>query len=312
MDALPLDDDEPRATQPAADWHPGLRFAPRTARSQPPRWQRIGIGIAVVALHFVAGWFVAMQMQPHPEPYVEDVAIVVDYVVLLSPQVIRPEPEPGRAEADAAQRIVQRTVASTPVERAQRTPAASDAPLQVYAPDGSLRLPDGLMETLDAQAFDKQFDFQLPNLDASARLLDRPSPIEYTATRFDKYYAPNETLLSEVLRKAIEKTSPEIRIPVPGAPGRFLVCRIVILAAGGACGIERIGGYGRPGEDDPKTLSPDEAKACQAWWDKIVGAKTQTEWRATRQLYDAECLKPLLKEPPAPIERAPPAAETAQ
>ena len=45
--------------------------------------------------------------------------------------------------------------------------------------------------------------------------------------------------------------------------------------------------------DDPNTLSPEEDKQCQAWWDLIVSSKTQGEWRRTRTLYDQECRKPL-------------------
>jgi hypothetical protein len=119
----------------------------------------------------------------------------------------------------------------------------------------------------------------------------------YEPTRFDEYWEPQEDLLSEVLRKAVEKTTTEVRIPIPGAPGRFLVCRVSLLAAGGACGVERPGA-GIISLDDPKTLDPTEAAACAAWWDRIVGAATQAEWRATRRLYEAECRKPLLKVSP--------------
>jgi hypothetical protein len=120
----------------------------------------------------------------------------------------------------------------------------------------------------------------------------------YEPTRFDQYWEPQEDLLSEILRKAVEKTSREIRIPIPGAPNKRLVCRVSLLAAGGACGVERNGGNTVLSLDDPKTLSPVEAAACEAWWNRIVGAATQDEWRATRALYDAECRKPLAKVAP--------------
>jgi hypothetical protein len=302
MDALPRDFDDERAAPTAHDWHPGLRFAPRIAPARLPRRLRLGIGIGVVALHVLAGWLVAVQMQPQPLPHVDD-AMVVDYIVLLPPQEIRPERQLERPErVIAAPRVQPRAEPALSTLPATPKPAAADAPLQLYTPDGALRLPDGLMESLDAQANHKQFDFQFPNLEAAATLLDRPPPIEYRATRFDEYWAPNDDLLEAVLNKAIEKTTATVRIPVPGAPGRFLVCKVVFLAAGGGCVVERVGGYGRPGEDDPATLSPDEAKACQAWWDKIVGASTQSEWRATRKLYEDECRKPLLKVPPAAEE----------
>jgi hypothetical protein len=177
---------------------------------------------------------------------------------------------------------------------AARAPVA-DAPLQLYLPDGSLRLPDTVAKDLDRASRDRQFDFQMPDLDAAARLLDRPPALVYEPTRFDEYWEPNEDLLNEVLRKAVEKTTKEVRIPIPGAPGRSLVCRVSLLAAGGACGVERNGGNAVVSLDDPKTLSATEAAACAAWWDRIVGAATQAEWRATRKLYEAECRKPLEK-----------------
>jgi hypothetical protein len=160
------------------------------------------------------------------------------------------------------------------------------------------RLPDSLLEDMDRTARDPRFDFRMPDLDAAARLLERPPALVYEPTRFDEYWEPNEDLLSEVLRKAVEKTTKEVRIPIPGARGRFLVCRVSLLAAGGACGVERNGGNDVVSLDDPQTLSATEAAACQAWWNRIVGASTQAEWRATQKLYEAECRKPLEKVPP--------------
>jgi hypothetical protein len=155
-----------------------------------------------------------------------------------------------------------------------------------------------MVADIDPLADERRFDFKFPDLEKAGHLLDRPPALVYEPTRFDQYWAPEEDVLTEVLRKAVEKTTKEVRIPIPGAPGRFLVCRVSLLAAGGACGVERNGGNNVVSLDDPDTLSPVEAAACEAWWNRIVGAGTQAEWRATRKLYEAECRKPLLKVAP--------------
>jgi hypothetical protein len=73
---------------------------------------------------------------------------------------------------------------------------------------------------------------------------------------------------------------------------------------GGGCGIEGNGDPDAllPGHDDPNTLSAEEDRACQAWWEKIIVAKTQDEWRQTRKLYEQECRKPLARAEMLPAE----------
>jgi hypothetical protein len=76
-----------------------------------------------------------------------------------------------------------------------------------------------------------------------------------------------------------------------------VVCTVSILALGGGCGVVTPGADWNGPQDDPATLNPEEARQCAAWWEQIVGAKTQEAWRATRQLYERECRKPLLRPP---------------
>jgi hypothetical protein len=276
-----------------------LRFAPRTAGDGGWRREQVLVGIGVLALHVLLWGLFELESRRRAQGDADaDAAIAITYVETLPRVWIR---APGTPVASAVAQPSRPTtamprpaVAPRPVPR---TSPAPDAPLQLYDRDGALRLPQSVLEDLDRTARDRQFDFQMPNLDAAAKLLDRPPALVYEPTRFDEYWEPNEDLLSEVLRKAVEKTSKEVRIPIPGAPGRFLVCRVSLLAAGGACGVERNGGNAVVSLDDPKTLTPAEAAACQAWWDRIVGAGTQAEWRATRKLYDGECNKPLEKAP---------------
>lgn len=306
MNALraPADPTDPEAIAWEVE---SLRFAPRLGH--PPGWrlQHFNIGIGVVALHLLLWWLIEVQSRNRAlEAAKDDIAIVIAFIQTLPRQVIRAERAPTQPTRTSKPRSTGSSARSRPPSRTPpRTDPAADTPLQLYLPDGSLRLPDGLVDPI---ADEREFDFKLPNLGEAARLLDRPPALVYEPTRFEAYWEPQEDLLSGVLRKAVEKTTKEVRIPIPGAPGRFLVCRVSLLAAGGACGVERNGGNAVVSLDDPKTLNPDEAAACAAWWTRIVGAGTQSEWRATRKLYEAECRMPLAKLPP----EARPAPATSQ
>ena len=94
-----------------------------------------------------------------------------------------------------------------------------------------------------------------------------------------------------------EKTTKEIRVPVPGRAGSTMVCHVSLLALGGSCGVLTPGSDYVGPVDDPDTLSPEEDRQCQAWWEQIVGATTQDAWRKTRKLYEAQCRKPLERAP---------------
>jgi hypothetical protein len=76
-----------------------------------------------------------------------------------------------------------------------------------------------------------------------------------------------------------------------------VVCQVSVLALGGGCGVLTPGADWNGPQDDPATLNPEEARQCAAWWEQIVGAKTQDAWRRTKQLYERECRKPLLRAP---------------
>jgi hypothetical protein len=273
-----------------------LRFEPRTATDAGRRREQVLVGIGVVVLHVLLWWlFEAESRRRAQEDAGADAAIVVTWIETLPRQWIRAPRAPVQDRVTPPRPATTIRRPAPPRTPAPRATPATDAPLQLYERDGSLRLPHAVLEDLDQRAGAPQFGFQMPDLDAAARLLDRPPALVYEPTRFDEYWEPNEDLLNEVLRKAVEKTTKEVRIPIPGAPGRSLVCRVSLLAAGGACGVERNGGNAVVSLDDPKTLSATEAAACAAWWDRIVGAATQAEWRATRKLYEAECRKPLEK-----------------
>jgi hypothetical protein len=288
-DALPLMD----------EWH-AVAFAPPASFARTSRMQRGTIGAVVVALHALLAWFVELESRPDPSAAIEDEALAIDFVTVL-PRSVIVAPREAR-EGEPAPRTTVRTVPRAPPASHVRATRGQQPPrgaLRLYLPDGSLQLPEGLLADIDkATGADRQFDFQFPDLEKAGRFLDHPPALAYEETRFEQYWRPEEDLLQEILRRAVEKTTKEVRIPLPGSRNKQIVCRVSLLAAGGACGIERKGDYGNPGYDDPATLSAGEAAACQAWWERITGPTTQSEWRATRKLYEAECRKPLERKPP--------------
>jgi hypothetical protein len=296
---------EPDLDAPIPAWPSDLQFAPRDPDPKPPARERIAVLVFVVVAHAWLAWWLDGQSRVHPVAG-RDEAMVVQFIRTMAPTVIRP---PERERATIPARAGSKRPAPqhpTPARPLAASPPAADAPattLSLYTADGRLRLPEGLLQEIDRTSGDaRQFDFQLPNLESSGTFLDRPPALTYEATRFDQYWKPNETLLDEVLRRANEATTKEVRIKIPGNSSHRIVCTVSILAMTGSCGVQ-LNGKEIDFGDDPDTLTADEAAACDAWWDKIVGARTQDEWRQTRRLYEAQCRKPLLVEPPQPIER---------
>jgi len=175
----------------------------------------------------------------------------------------------------------------------------TNSSLTLYDDDGRIRLPVDFIEKLDEEnSPHKRFDFMNPDLELAGTFLKRPPAIEFNPTQFDQAWKPNKDILNEFLDKAVEKTTKEIRIPVPGNPTVKLVCKVSVLALGGGCGFVPNGGLDRvipDDEDDPNTLSPEEDKECQAWWEKINGTHSQREWMKTKELYELSCKKPLAK-----------------
>ena len=103
-------------------------------------------------------------------------------------------------------------------------------PSGVYNSDGSVRLapaPGSASAALPPGAIDDR----ITNLDRAGTWLKR-KPNSYEPTTFDQYWRPNENLLQEWVRKSITT----VRIPIPGT-NKHIVCKTVLLALGGGCGI---------------------------------------------------------------------------
>ena len=169
--------------------------------------------------------------------------------------------------------------------------------LELYNPDGSLRLPEDMLDKLDERFGDKRtFSFQVPHMDDAEKYFERNPALVYETTRFDQYWTPDEDALTGLLRKFAEATTKEVKVKVPGMGGSsYMVCKVSILALGGGCGVVTNGADWNGPQDDPNTLNPEEERQCAAWWQQIIDARTQDAWRATRKLYERECRKPRLR-----------------
>jgi hypothetical protein len=97
--------------------------------------------------------------------------------------------------------------------------------------DGSARLPGngrdvggGLPPGTVIEDFEK--------IDRMGTWLKRP-PLDYTPSRFDKFWMPRESLLEEWVRRGVRT----VAIPIPGSTKRIM-CAVSLLQAGGGCTIE--------------------------------------------------------------------------
>ena len=101
----------------------------------------------------------------------------------------------------------------------------------LFNDDGSIRMPGdggrvggGLPPGTVIEDFEK--------IDRMGTWLKRP-PLDYTPTRFDRFWIPHENLLEEWVRRGIKN----VAIPLPGTAKR-IVCTVSLLQAGGGCSID--------------------------------------------------------------------------
>jgi len=282
-------------------------WQPRSLRPVPkenlPKRLRLGLLAAVALLHLLAVLLLLALVEKNQAPPADD-AILVDFIEAAPPpHRVAPNETitirmPAPAAASPAGPARPTPTPTRPRVRAAVPMQAVEAPEpRLYNPDGSLHLPADLVDKLDRQFGDKrQFSYQIPHLDDGKKFFDRPPALVYEETRFEQYWQPDEDALTEVLRKAVEATTREVKMKVPGT-NSYVVCKVSMLALGGGCGVLTPGADWLGPQDDPATLNPEEARQCAAWWEQIVGAKTQDAWRSTKQLYERECRKPLLRAP---------------
>lgn len=103
----------------------------------------------------------------------------------------------------------------------------------LFKADGSVRVPgqDGHANSERGAPGGEKDGWSKERIAQSGTWLKRP-PYDYTPTSFDKYWAPNESLLAEWVRKGIKS----VEIPIPGTSSS-ISCVISILQFGGGCGL---------------------------------------------------------------------------
>jgi hypothetical protein len=297
-----------QTTDDLAELGPDPDWRPKSLRQPAPAWLprpvRASILAAIVLVHWLvlAWWLPRLATPRHPAE--EQVAIRVEFITDPAPVVMQPEPEVRKTDQREPPRPAQpvrkrpRIRSDTPLQALPPPAPAAKSRLELYGADGRLKVPDDMLDQIDRKYGDKRvFSYQVPRLDDAKKAFYRNPAITYEKTRFDEYWKPDQDLLTGLLSEMVEKTTKQIKIPVPGRPDSKMVCTISLLALGGGCGVLTNGSDYVGPLDDPDTLSPEEDKQCKAWWDQIVGASTQEAWRKTRRLYEEQCRKPLERVP---------------
>lgn len=250
--------------------------------------------IVVVLGHIFALYWLDIASRYSPMPHVADRVLLIDFIVR--------EKKPVK-DMRIALKIINPVVAVLPV-RAKKYNAlpsensslsSAESTLTLINKDGSIILPQQTREAFLNDTENRQFAVQHKGIDDMEKLLDRPVVLDYQASMFEKDWQGDKPRLSRILEEAVSKSTVRVKIPIPGRPGAYLRCGVAILAMGGSCGFTANDDGYFVRADDPDTLSPEEDRQCQAWWDLIVSAKTQALWRKTKQLYRQECEKPLAK-----------------
>jgi hypothetical protein len=103
----------------------------------------------------------------------------------------------------------------------------------LFNADGSVRVPgqEGSGDSERGAPGGDNDGWSRERIAQSGTWLKRP-PYDYTPTSFDKYWAPNESLLAEWVRKGIKA----VEIPIPGSSSK-ISCVVSILQFGGGCGL---------------------------------------------------------------------------
>lgn len=270
---------------------------------------RVALAGGITLAHgLVLWWLVAGQ--PEPKALVEASTTLV-FIALAPEPVELPAPDEPALEAPLPD-MARRSAEQTPPRARQAPPASTPSPpapagdtaqaIEIYDADGSIALPGDVATRL--KAVDEgtlAFGFEQPGYLDDGAFMQRLPPLEYKATQFDKYWRPEQDLLTALLERAVAATSNEVEIALPG--GGKLLCKMSLLAMGGSC--QAAGTRTTVSLDDPATLSPEEDAQCAAWWDRITRPGSQAEWKHTRAVYDFHCLKPREKNLDPPERKVP-------
>jgi hypothetical protein len=294
---------EPGPEAVIGSWRPQSLAPPR-----PPMLSahaRRGLMALVIVAHvLVLGWLLPLLDPPRN---IADQALLVEFITPSAPEpepaevIVIPMPKSVPEAAPAKRKRVhpERALQALPSSPAKETSSeAKPGKVEIYGSDGRLKLPPDLLDQIDRKYGDKRvFSYQIPRMDEGAKVWNRPQAVVYEDTRFSQYWKPDQDILTALLTEMVEKTTKEVRMKLPGKSNSTVVCKVSLLALGGGCGVLTPGSDYVGPVDDPNTLSAEEDRQCQAWWEQIVGAQTQDVWRKTRKLYEQSCRKPLERKP---------------
>lgn len=152
-----------------------------------------------------------------------------------TPPAARPSPTPGNWATPARGDDWGASTRNRDGERsgAQANQGAGRTGDGLFNADGSVRVPgqDGSGDSERGAPGGENDGWSRERIAQSGTWLKRP-PYDYTPTSFDKYWAPNESLLAEWVRKGIKA----VEIPIPGTSSK-ISCVVSILQFGGGCGL---------------------------------------------------------------------------
>ncbi len=196
-----------------------------------------------------------------------------------------PNAKPSLAE----QKQPIKTDSIKPVDRpmiAEELTPAQSPPLRVFDSNGQPLISQTLLDKFDQAG---EPDFKQKDGELLKQLIERPPPIEYRSTRFAKAWQPSETLIDEWLKKAVEKTSGSVRVPLN--PRFNLVCGGSILGVIGGCRIVRNAGTGVIVERPPAPpWQRTQRVQCQQFTQQLENANNAEAAAEALSLLQTYCL----------------------
>jgi hypothetical protein len=214
---------------------PELPYVRLTQRVRPPRERRnLWLLLALVlAAHVLLAWLGYLILRPLYAPEEDRGVIAVSLVTPVSalpapPPLLAPPPLMGQPAAAPPRRLHYVPPAKGAISATLE--GVKGPPLNLYAPNGEVRLPPGVSAPTSAPAY------VTPTIQGS-HISDGKSPVVYKPTRFNKDWAPlNQTLGAKVVGrafdKAVDKTTVKKTVHLPGGIKIHCAVSPLVLFAG--------------------------------------------------------------------------------
>jgi hypothetical protein len=233
---------EPHGRAPAGDWDPArpervnIDYLRELRRRRTPR-DRLRFWLvlaAVVAFHLLLVLFVGVVMRLRAESYAMQRGQRVGIQLFAPEEHYAPPPElalpspPGAPHPPAPPQHLH-FEPRAPGSMSATLKGVQGPPLRLYGPEGQVNLPPGTGQGRSATPA-----YQAPQPQRSPIMQSR-TPVPYHATRFDKDWAPsNESLGAKAFRKAVDATTAQKTIKLPGGGKLHCVASPLLLLFG--CG----------------------------------------------------------------------------